>query len=152
MRQATRMLIAALASGSGSVVANPAAPDLDWLAGHWCSEQGDRRIDEVWLAGSGSAWHGVSRTLADGRLESFEFMRIEADAAGTRFLAQPQGAAATAFALVEQGPRRASFANPAHDFPRRIDYQREGDRLQARISGPGRDGEIAIPFDYRRCD
>lgn len=128
------------------------APDLGWLAGHWCSEQGDRRVDEVWLPQAAGAIHGLSRTVAGGRIESFEFMRIEAAAGKTIFLAQPNGASATEFALVEQGAQHASFANPAHDFPNRVDYRRDGDRLHAKISGPGQEGPMEIPFDYRRCD
>lgn len=127
-------------------------PDLEWLAGHWCIEDGDRRVDEVWLSGAAGAMHGLSRTLAGDRVESFEFMRIEADAGRTNFLAQPNGAPSTAFALIEHGANHASFANPAHDFPNRIDYRRERDRLHAQISGPGRDGPTRISFDYRHCD
>lgn len=44
------------------------------------------------------------------------------------------------------------FENPQHDFPKRIEYRRDGTALKASISGPGDDGKILrIPFDYRRC-
>jgi hypothetical protein len=152
IRQATWMLAVTIAAGAAQAETPDAAPDLGWLAGHWCSEDGDRRVDEVWLGDAGGAMHGLSRTVSGGELESFEFMRIERDAAATRFLAQPGGAAPTAFTLVEYGAQRASFANPAHDFPNRIDYRRDGERLHAQISGPGEGGEMRIPFDYRRCD
>jgi hypothetical protein len=29
------------------------------------------------------------------------------------------------------------FENPAHDFPTRVAYRRDGDRLVATVSGPG---------------
>lgn len=152
MKHAVRMMAMALAAGSAGSEAMAASPDLGWLAGHWCSEAGDRRVDEVWLAGAGGSMHGLSRTLAGGEVESFEFMRVEVDAGTTAFLAQPNGAAPTAFQLSEHGAQHASFANPAHDFPNRIEYRRDGDRLHAQISGPGEDGPMQIPFDYRRCD
>ena len=46
MKHATLIVAAAVAMGSTGSNANPAAPDLGWLAGHWCSEEGDRR-DEI---------------------------------------------------------------------------------------------------------
>jgi hypothetical protein len=152
MKHVKWMLMSVIAAGAVQAEAPGASPDLGWLAGHWCSDEGGRRVDEVWLDGAGGAMHGLSRTVSGGELESFEFMRIERDAAATRFLAQPGGAAPTAFTLVEHGAQRASFANPTHDFPNRIDYRRDGDHLHAQISGPGEGGEMRIPFDYRRCD
>ena len=53
-------------------------PGIDWLAGHWCSEAGDERIEEYWLPAAGDVALGVGRTIRDGRTTSFEFMRIEA--------------------------------------------------------------------------
>lgn len=144
--------VALVAAGSMQVGAAESTPDFGWLAGHWCSDEGGRRVDEVWLSEAGGATHGLSRTVSHGKVESFEFMRIERDGAKITFLAQPDGVAPTAFALVEHGAQHASFANAAHDFPNRIDYRRDGDRLHAQISGPGENGEMRIPFDYRRCD
>jgi hypothetical protein len=41
------------------------------------------------------------------------------------------------------------FENLEHDFPQRIEYQRDGDRLTATISGPGEDGEVqSISFGW----
>ena len=151
MKQAAWMLAVAMLIASDWSAAD--SPALDWLAGHWCSEGGDRRVDEIWLSAVDGSTQGVSRTLVSGKLESFEFMRIEAQGTTTSFIAQPNGAPPTAFALQEHGEQRISFVNAAHDFPNRIDYRRAGDRLHATISGPGQDGgTMEIPFDYRRCD
>jgi hypothetical protein len=153
MKQAMWVLAAALATISKNGEASSPAPAFAWLAGHWCSQSDDRRVDEIWLSEVDGSTQGISRTVSAGKIESFEFMRIETKDATTSFLAQPNGAAPTAFALLEHGARHASFANPANDFPDRIDYRREGDRLHARISGPGPDGgTMEIPFDYDRCD
>jgi hypothetical protein len=44
------------------------------------------------------------------------------------------------------------FENLQNDFPKRIEYRRDGTALKASISGPGDDGKILrIPFDYQRC-
>ncbi|MBA2077296.1 hypothetical protein PCA_02060 [Rhodanobacter sp. PCA2] len=150
MRCMKRMLAAGLALGAGTAAA--AAPELDWLAGHWCGGTANRQIEEVWLPEGGGMLLGMSRTLRDGRTESFEFMRIVAAGKQAGFHVQPNGVPPTRFAIAERGEQRVRFENAAHDFPNRIEYRREGDVLHAWIAGPGRDGkEMRIPFEYRRC-
>lgn len=50
--------------------------------------------------------------------------------------------------MVAAGERMIEFANPAHDYPQRIRYWREGNRLKARISLM--DGSKAEDWDYGR--
>lgn len=151
MRHATILLGACLALVSGR--ATSAGPTLDWLAGHWCSADQGRQIDEVWLPEAGGALLGMSRTVRGAAVESFEYMRILSDAGVARFHVQPNGVPATVFAQAARGDGWIRFENSAHDFPNRIEYRRDGDKLHAYIAGPGRDGkEMKIPFDYRRCD
>jgi hypothetical protein len=46
----------------------------------------------------------------------------------------------------------ARFENPAHDFPQLVEYRRSGEKLRARIAGPGKGGkESVISFEYERC-
>lgn len=135
-------------------IARPAAAEsaLDWLAGHWCGGDGGRRIDEVWLPQSGGVLLGMSRTVRGSQVESFEFMRIVVDGDGASFHVQPNGVPATVFTMAARDAESIRFENPAHDFPNRIEYRRSGDRLDAVIAGPGRDGKTkTIPFAYRRC-
>jgi hypothetical protein len=140
----------ALTAQRGAMAAE--APDLGWMAGHWCSEEGGRRVDELWLPPVGGALHGLSRTVADGSVESFEFLRIGHEKGTTTFYAQPNGVAPTGFTLSAHGADWARFENPAHDFPNRIEYRRDGEALNAQISGPGTEGKpMQIPFAYRRC-
>lgn len=150
-------LIGTLLIGAGLALCADAAmaaePRLDWLAGHWCGGEGGQRVDEVWLSEAGGGLLGMSRTVEGDSTRSFEFMRIGIDAEGASFNVQPNGAPATVFAQADAGTQRIRFENPAHDFPNRIEYWREGERLKAYIAGPGRDGkELKIPFEYRRCD
>lgn len=150
MRYAKTMLGAALALWANTAAAT--GPKLDWLAGHWCGGDGERQIDEVWLPEAGGVLVGMSRTAKGEKNESFEFMRIVSDGESANFHVQPNGAPPTVFAMTEQGEGRIRFENPAHDFPNRIEYRREGAALHAWIAGPGRDGkELRIPFEYRRC-
>ena len=94
----------------------------------------------------------MSRTVDADKTVSFEYVRIEHSAEATHYLAQPQGRPATAFKLTASGPNWARFEKPQHDFPQRIEYRREGERLHASIVGPGADGkESTLRFNYARC-
>lgn len=133
-------------------MAVPAA-ELDWIAGHWRSEAigkngAARVVEEFWTDGAGGALLGVSRTVGEGRLRGFEFMRIADDGDGTAFFGAPEGAPPVRFPLVAAGAGRAEFVNPDHDFPQRISYRREGDTLTATISKA--DGTRAISWTFLR--
>ncbi|WP_429912644.1 DUF6265 family protein [Glycocaulis sp.] len=117
-------------------------PDLAWLAGHWRSENNGRVSEEVWMAPEGGLMTGMGRTIRDGRAVSFEFLHITTGEE-TVYVAQPGGRPPVRFDLVSQDGDSAVFENPDHDFPQRIEYTREGDRLSATISTLDRSREIS---------
>ena len=150
MLRAKVMLGACLVLWTGHTAA--CGPGLDWLAGKWCSNDQGRQVDEVWLPAAGGELLGMSRTLQDGKVETFEYMRIVFKGKDATLHVQPNGAPPTLFSQAASGDGWIQFENSAHDFPNRIEYRRDGDQLHAFIAGPGRDGkELKIPFDYRRC-
>jgi hypothetical protein len=150
MRHSKLMLGGCLALCAGWATAGEL--ELDWLAGRWCSNGDGRQIEEVWLAEAGATALGLSRTVRGQKLESFEYMRIVSDGKAAHFHVQPNGAPPTVFSQAGRGQGWIRFENPEHDFPNRIEYRREGDRLHAYIAGPGSDGkEMKISFDYQRC-
>jgi hypothetical protein len=124
-----------------------------WMAGSWCATQGAERIEEVWLAPAGGFMLGMSRTVAPNQKQpQFEFLRVELRDGLATYLAQPQGRAAVAFVLTQASDTSARFENPAHDFPQRIEYRRNGNALHAEIAGPRKGGkELVIGFDYVLC-
>ena len=150
MRYAKAMLGACVLLCSGQAAS--AEPGLDWLAGHWCSSEQGSQVDEVWLPEAGGALLGMSRTVRGARVESFEFMRLVPAGKNTGLYVQPNGVAPTVFAIANHGDGWVVFENPAHDFPNRIEYRRDGAGLRASIAGPGADGKtLEIPFNYHRC-
>lgn len=144
------VLGAGLALGSSAVTAAPAR--FDWLAAHWCGGTEERGLEEVWLPEAGGALLGMSRTLSQGGMASFEYMRLVPAGKAAGLHVQPNGVAPTTFVIADHGENWVVFENPQHDFPNRIEYRRDGAELKASISGPGEDGKtLRIPFDYRRC-
>ncbi|MDI4634765.1 hypothetical protein J7U46_17015 [Pelomonas sp. V22] len=126
-----------------------------WLAGCWKLDGAEAGSVEQWMAPAAGQMMGMSRTLRKGKLAEFEFLQIRANAEGKLdYVAQPQGRPPTAFTLKEQGPQSVLFENPAHDFPQRISYARDGLALKARIEGL-RNGQLrGIDFAFRKiaCD
>jgi Domain of unknown function (DUF6265) len=133
---------------SSCVTANE-RPDLNWLAGVWCSQDAGESIEEHWLAERGGLMLGVNRTVTP-KGASFEFLRIEFTGKAVRFVAQPGGAPPTRFELISATANAVTFANPQHDFPKRIRYARDGEFLTARVDD-GRDDGDAQEFRWSRC-
>ena len=127
----------------------PAEVDLSWIAGDWRLCEPDRVIEERWMGPRGDLFVGANHSFEKGRA-SFEFMRIARDKDGWAYLASPGGRSPpTVFRLIDARGTSAVFANPDHDFPKRVAYAREGDALTARIEGPvnGRPVEMVWRFE-----
>jgi len=130
----------------------PAEP-LDWMAGHWCTTSGENSAEEFWLPPRGGELVGLGRTYTADRTLAFEFLRIAAPEGVLSFIAQPGGRPPTHFARTGGGPHWVRFENPEHDFPQRIEYRRDGDRLYAEVAGPGNNGEeTVIHVDFHACE
>ena len=144
-------LVGALLLGSAApaVSNDPAASSLAWLSGTWITQTAGSWTEERWAPPRAGVLLGTSLSGRGNRAESFDFLRIAADADGKiSYWGAPQGAPAVAFALVRASRNELVFENPRHDFPTRIVYRRDGNRLTATISGPG--GKDAQSWRYRR--
>lgn len=137
---ATCLLVGALTSGQELP---------DWLVGEWERDSRGGKVVERWSAVSdrtleGEAW----RVAPDGRRRLTERLLVAEMAGGLFLIPHPvENPLPVAFALVEQAERRVVFANPEHDFPKRIGYALDGDTLTAWIA----DDERQIDFVFRRA-
>lgn len=143
-----KLLLAALAAFQAAAAPAPAEPDLDWLAGYWLSCEDGVEVSETWSNRRGGIMLGGSITIGDDAF-GWEQARIEAEEEGLTFHAQPRNQPVAAFRLVRSGPAEAVFENPAHDFPQRVIYRRDGDRLIGRIEGMSGGREQAMEWHYR---
>ncbi|MFM1867495.1 MAG: hypothetical protein RL591_903 [Planctomycetota bacterium] len=103
--------------------------DLAWLAGDWVgTKSSGSSIEERWSPPLGGAMLAVTRTVnKGGKMVGFEYVRIVERDGGLVYIAQPAGRTATEFVLSEWTPSRAVFANPRHDYPKRIVYELSAD-------------------------
>lgn len=147
------MLACALASAGAAADSKDLKDlkDLEWLAGDWVLVKGKRTIQEQWMKPSGGMMLGMSRTVADGRVIEFEYVRIEQRGDDLFYIAQPNGRPPTEFKLVKSTATEVTFENLQHDFPQQITYTRNADgSVTARIQGPGKNGPRSIAFEYKR--
>jgi hypothetical protein len=121
--------------------------DLGWMSGHWITA--DAATEEDWTAPRGGIMLGTGRTVHDGTLREYEFIRLQAGADGVPiYWGSPNGATPVGFRLTRAGASSATFDNPDHDYPQRIRYRRDGAALVATISAI--DDSHATSWTYRR--
>ena len=143
-----RLAIAAAIGVAAPASAGP-VDDLGWLGGSWLAESADGWTEEQWMAPRGGVMLGTNRSGKGDKATWFEFMRIAEDANGVlSFWGLPAGKQAAPFRLTSSKAGEAVFENPAHDFPTRIHYKLQGQRLLATVSGPG--GANAQSWSFRR--
>lgn len=131
------LVLVAMLGACATAQAQSAEGSLDWMSGYWLSCAEGVETAESWIGAGGGTMLGTNLTRMPGGREAYEFLRIAPNAAGGRsYFSMPGGRSPpTEFAVSELDGQRVMFANPAHDFPQRIIYWREGDVMRARIEG-----------------
>src|SRR5688572_3588332 len=125
MRLAAIALAAAIAAAP--LAAQEPATFPSWMAGAWSTADGDRWTEEFWTHARGGIMIGASREGRGETLRTWESIRIARKPDGTlAYIPMPNGGTPVEFAMVRQDAQSIEFANPAHDFPQRIRYWREG--------------------------
>lgn len=139
---------AALVLGACGAIAQ--APDRsmpDWISGYWLScEAGETA--ENWTGAGRAALLGTN--LSGG---GYEFLRIAPNESGAIvYYSMPGGRSPpTEFEMTGHANQRAVFQNPAHDFPKRIIYERDGDTMMARIDG-GEGSQQLVEWRFQRAE
>ena len=145
------VVLVTVALATSTLAAEEPAPFPSWMAGAWTLSEGERWTEEFWTHPRGGVMIGASREGQGETLRTWEAIRILRKPDGTlAYIPMPNGGAPVEFALVRQDARSIEFANPAHDFPQRIRYWREGDRLHAEIALL--DGSRAVSWSYAPMD
>ena len=127
---------------------------LGFIAGCWTlTRPNGTKIEEQWLAPAGGAMIGMSRSVRDGKLREYEFMRLTPGEDGKlRYGVIPSGQAEATFPVKEISENAVTFEAPEHDFPQRILYRLiDKDTLVARIEGSVGGQARSADFPYRRC-
>lgn len=122
---------------------------LQWLQGEWLAEGAKTTWRETWTEIDPQTWEGrgIETSKADPDKQSSEDLRLVEMGGSVFYLAKvSHNDLPIPFRLVECGDRRLVFANPAHDFPRRLEYDRQPEgRLHVRVSD-GADKGFTLDF------
>lgn len=144
MRRSIVPLLALAGIGAADA---PALPG--WMAGCWEQVGGDRWTEECWMAPRGGMMLGSGRSGRGAAVREWEATQIVAERDGRLvYWASPGGAARIAFPMASRTADEIVFANPAHDYPQRIRYWRQGAMLGAETSLA--DGGRPARWMYRR--
>ena len=149
-RVSTVVLLAAVSAAPAW--AEPVGERFGFLAGCWSGSKGTTTFQEQWTRASADLMLGMSFTAKPAKPAEFEFLRIETRASAPTYMAQPQGAPPTPFALSEPDSSGGTvmFVNMDHDFPKRIVYQRvDATTLLAWIDA-GPKGSLRVEFPMKR--
>ena len=82
---------------------------------------------------------GVSRTVVNGKTTEWEFLIIREGTKGLEYVAKPSSQPEATFTSTSVTATEVVFENPAHDFPKKIFYRRDGTTLNAAVPLPGVD-------------
>jgi hypothetical protein len=137
----------ALAAGTPTV-----AERFGWMAGCWTGQGGGATFTEIWTPAGPDLMVGLSVTTWPGKPAQFEFIRVQSKDGRLVYVAQPGGTPPTEFewSAAASTPDTAVFANPQHDFPKRVAYRKvDARRVLAWIDG-GADGGKKMEFPMER--
>lgn len=108
------------------------------LAGHWQSDASQKGSywQEQWRKLDADNWRGEGRTVNQAGIETGrEELRLLRLSGQWFYLAKvSHNPLPVAFALTACTASRLQFDNPAHDFPKRLVYQADNDRLLVDVS------------------
>lgn len=135
----------------------PLAP-LAWLEGCWQGNVNQREFREQWLPLRGGLLIGAGQTVLHGKMQDYQYMRIEPKSDGVYFAQFSGDRKETSFRLA--GTQTAdkdtifTFANTAADaFPARLIYRRGSEGwLYETIEGTLNGGERRVIYPLRRVD
>ena len=109
---------------SGQQVKDQTVNDLSWMSGCWekKGKSAGSFMSETWTKPAGMML-GIGRTVRNGKVRAFEYLRIIKKDSSIYYVAKPSSAKMeTLFKLTSLKNKRVVFENPEHDFPQRIVY------------------------------
>ncbi|HUF08480.1 MAG TPA: DUF6265 family protein [Rhodothermales bacterium] len=153
MRLSATLAICLVSSAAAAGQSKSTVADLGWMSGCWTTdgEEGDSYMSEQWTKPLGMML-GTNRTVREGSVGAYEFLKIEEREGEIYYVARPSGAIdETPFKLTNLTDSTATFENPEHDFPKKLVYSLSADGvLTARVEGD--DGGFNLEFRPTSCE
>ncbi|HMA30333.1 MAG TPA: DUF6265 family protein [Casimicrobiaceae bacterium] len=146
----------------GAAPAKPAATGplapLAWLPGCWRGEVNHREFREYWMPPQGDIMVGVGQLALDGKMNDYEYLRLESRDGAILFSQFSGDRKELAFKLAttttDDKDTIFTFANTTAAFPARLIYRRGGTDgwLYETIEGPLNGADKSVIYPLRRVD
>jgi hypothetical protein len=114
---------------------------LDWLQGSWIriNSKPGRTTYETWQKISEFEWNGQGINMKGTDTALVENIKLIIKDNAIYYVADvPENKAPVYFKFTGINDNGFVCENPQHDFPKKISYQKEGDKLRAIVSGNGK--------------
>lgn len=129
-------------------ITDDSSPNFDWLVGTWIrtNEKEGKETFETW-AKEDSQYNGFSFTLLNkDTIWQERIILMEADGRWQYAVTGKRDLKPTVFKLTEIEKEAFICVNEANEFPKKIQYAKNGDQIKALISGGG----MEIPFEFEK--
>ena len=123
--------------------------NFDWLLGEWKrnNEEKGKETFENWKKINDSEYNGIGFTLKNKDTLSKEEMKIVENNGEWNLIVKTRDEKEpTKFKMSELKSDKFVCVNDTIDFPKRIEYWRNGEKINATVSG----GDLKIPFEFER--
>jgi hypothetical protein len=132
---------------------------LAWLEGCWQGSVNQRDFNEHWLPLRGGMLVGAGQSVLRGKVDDYEFLRLEAKPDAIYFTQFSADRKETTFKLVstttDDKDTLFAFTNTGDGFPARLTYRRGAEGwLFETIEGPlnGADRKVIYPLHRVDCE
>lgn len=123
--------------------------NFDWLSGKWkrLNNEAGKETFENWSKINPTKYYGIGFTLQNGDTVSQEEMEIiETNGEWALLVKTATEEQATKFKIAEFKKTAFIFVNDSIDFPKKIEYKLEGEKIKAKISND----KMQILFDFEK--
>lgn len=123
--------------------------NFDWLLGNWKrnNEEAGKETFEEWEKINSSEYIGLGFTMQNGdTIKQEQIKLIKLNGNWNMEVKVPEEAESIIFKMLEFKTNEFTCVNEVLDFPDKIKYWKNGDKINALVSG----GEIEIPFEFEK--
>jgi len=123
--------------------------NFDWLLGKWkrLNEEEGKETFENWKKISNTEYSGIGFTMQNGDTIKQERIRLtKLNDKWDIIVKVPEEAKSITFKGTSHNENEFTCENKELDFPNKIKYWKNGDRINAMVSG----GEMKIPFEFEK--
>jgi len=125
--------------------------NFDWLLGKWkrLNEEVGKETFENWEKIKETEYSGIGFTMQNGdTIKQENILLIKSNEKWNLTVKVPEESDSVTFVGVSHNDNEFTCENKELDFPNEIKYWKNGNRLNAMVSG----GEMKIPFEFEKIE